>query len=362
MINENPSGAVMCSNFSGGDPSQDASGMFSASWLTLGQIVDVFLIDHPNNRSKQRVEYSVLIEDFGMAQGICTHCCAMDAFGGINNFGETVYQSTTKSSSGKASLSEPNEYRNGATVLVAYVGAHKEAGVILGGWTHPFIQPTVPTTEVMVFEGSGSSTSRTDILKELPLAKSGSTDADINGGQRILGEFNGLRYNINKDGELTIIFQGTKNEEGKLNAPDLQPTIVKFTKEGEFIILDNLDQEIKISRKDQKIIVSDGQSIPNIIIIDRAKNIISIQSNAKIELDADVAEIGRIGATEHAILGDLFKSLYNKLVSAYNGHTHGGSSQTAGGDPVLGNSDATASIAEQMTQKQLSKNVTISKE
>jgi len=328
MDNETESGAILTSNFKQGKKPSLLAGKNSNVRLLVGQIVNVLYTDSPDNYSKQHVEYDILINDHDIADVRYTNCRALDTFGDDNNFEEKVLQPITDGKRGDKSDNEDYQYKNGAMVLVGFIDGHKHSPVILGGLQHPSINPRLNEASAV----ASKSSSIDDRLKELPQLQPGAESSPDNDGQRILGEYNGLRWNINKHGELTIVFQGAKDEKGNLKDASAQPTIVKINKDGEIFIIDNLDQEIKISRVDQKITINDGQDEPNIITIDRANNKINVKSPSKIELNAPVihgahdevitsgkdVKLGGKGANQQAVLGNIFLALFNDTVAKLN--------------------------------------------
>ena len=486
------SGAILNSNlassFMGGGQIE-----MSRVALRIGQIIEVLYSDNPQNYSKTAVEYNVLVNEDDQVKMIYRNCRAIDNFGSENNFNEVLFQPSTYSTKGSPDIKEQYQYQNGAIVIIGFINNSKINAVILAGVQHPALQNQIVTTNVAPFEGTGSSTSRDDLLKELPIlypgsltppnqetsgstststtgttsstsgatlpatpstpavpapslasliaslnslnssmmfspeamslklpaliapptsmeslmtrpdavgaaktalqsrvasaqiktniinplpttttttstsASSSSDTATDNDGQRILGEFNGFRWNINPLGEFTAVFQGLKDDKGNIPNTDIQPTIMKFNKDGEFFIIDNLDQEIKISRKDWQITISDGQKIPNKITIDRLFNRITIESPLDVQvispnyigshdramLTGQEVKLGGQDAKQQVILGNDFMILFNALVTAFLGHTH----------PVTsapGTTGPTTSTADKMTNSQhLSQNVKV---
>ena len=271
-------GSIINSNL-GSEPCSPSvqNEFFNVTKIYVGQIQDILYTDNNNNRSKRYVEYTVQVSEDGITTSLYRNCRALDSYGDMNNFNERVYQSVTDGSRGKKDDKEIYVYKNGAIVIVGFIGGSRNSPFILGSFQHPSIGLQKTTTEVPEFTQVGSSTSRDSRLEKLPTVISGSKEKDAeNGGQRILGEFQGLRWNINKDGELTILYQGPKDAKGQLTSNETQPTTIKINKDGEIFFIDNLDQEIKISRKDKKILISSGNIDPDFIEIDRTKKNITL--------------------------------------------------------------------------------------
>lgn len=252
--------------------------MVNASSIQLGQIVAIHPIEENRNWSSRYVEYDVMVFEDSASTNLYRNCKFIDSFGDDLNFNEVVLSSTTNVSSEKAYESAA-DIRNGAMVLVACLGGHKNQAVILGCVQHPSWNRRRATSPVPEFEGEGSSVSRDEDMVGLPTLLPGAKADD---GQRILGEFNGFRWNVNADGELTVMFQGPKDKDGKLTS-DAGPTILKLNKSGEFVVIDKLDQEIKISPSDGKITISSGDATPAAIVVDRNQKKIFVGSEQAVE-------------------------------------------------------------------------------
>ena len=327
-------GAIINSNLGVQQSNRSVQHYFSnASKIYVGQIKAVSFTDAPDNISKRFVEYSIQVSEDSATTSLYHSCRALDSFGDNNNFAERIYQPITEGKQGKKDDKEIFVYKNGAMVLVSFIGGNRQSPFILGALQHPSIGLEKITTEVSEFIPTGSSKSRDQRLTKLCTVVAGSKESDTdNGGQRILGEYQGLRWNINKDGELTILYQGPKNSTGTLLAPETQPTVIKINKDGEILFIDNLDQEIKISRKDQKILISSGNSTPDVIEIDRAnKNIRldcgndeshetgkvwKVRAGKQAILASPRVSVGGVGAGEPLVLGNTWMAFYNAMIAA----------------------------------------------
>lgn len=279
---------------------------YSTSQLMPGQIVAISPIDDENNLSRKYTEYHVLVNE-NNTNIMYKNCRTLDTFGGLNNFNEFTLPTGDKVD--KIALTLP-ENRIGASVLLLCVGGNKDKAVIIGGLQHSGIRakqnnPTAATTGVPALTGSSSSLD--DDLKVLPTLLPGVRADD---GERVLGEFNGIRWNVNKDGEFTIMFQGAKDKEGKLTS-DAGTTIFKFNKNGDVFLLDKNDQEIKISSQDQTITISSGAD--HKIILDK---------------QAQLILMGSIGNTFTVSEEDLRNFIQQTIFAVFNAHIHP--------DPVTG--------------------------
>jgi len=267
-------GTIVDSNLTFSTVVENYAGMFGKLRLQVGQVVEVIPIDDQRNRSGKFQEYNVLVTESQVTTAKYRNCKYIDSFGSENNFQEAVLNPITDGKRGQKGDNERMIFKNGSIVIIGCIEGNKEGATILGCLQHPGINLERLTSNVVKFAGTGSSSSRDDRLQELPTLNPGVRKKD---GQRVLGEYNGIRWNINKEGELTIVFQGIKDCKGAIIDPAPQPTVLKFNKDGEFFVIDNLDQEIKISRKDQKILISSGNNPADFIEIDRANQNITTQ-------------------------------------------------------------------------------------
>ncbi len=256
--------------------------------IQIGQITNAYGIDDKRNISKKYVEYDVLVNENRISLTTYRNCRNLDDFGGTNNFNEVVLAPSKEDS--KSHTLMPSQ-KLGAMVILGCISGRKGDSIILKAIQHPAIRQGNPNTPVPSFQGSGNSDSRDDDLKDLPTFQPGAATGD---GQRILGEFNGFRWEINSSGELTAMFQGAKRDDGTIINPKVQPTILKFNIDGELFLLDNLDQEIKISPKNKTIRIASGDG--DVITIDRDKHTISLGSQ-KIETTSTKDTSLTVGAT-----------------------------------------------------------------
>lgn len=296
----------------------------SAYHLQTGVVVKTIPIDDPNNLSKQFTEYHVLVNEFNTTI-FYRNVRAQDIFGGNNNFSDISYTPIEKD---EKSLANPEKLK-GSQVLLLCMYGNKDTPVILGGLQHSSYRNDSDKSNAP--EMSGSSASIDEDLKSLPTKLPGATSED---GDRILSEFNGVRWNINASGELTIMFQGPKDVDGNLTS-DTGPTVMKFNKDGECFLLDNEDQEIKISRKDKKITLESGNG-QKIEIDKENKILLDSGTGPVVELDrkAKIVNIGD-GANSFAVSEEklrLFMELH--VFAPYNIHSHVGNLGIVTGTPT----------------------------
>jgi hypothetical protein len=245
------------------------------SFLKLGQIMKVNFTDQ--NDSRTYVEYDVLVNEGRTVNVMYKHVRALDEFGDANNFTETVlapHPATVKKDQANMSL------KIGSWVLLGCLYGRKNQAVILKAIQNPTIRSIMKTTPVEEANGAGNSPERDAEIQELPTLLPGASSDE---GQRMLGEFVGVRWNINKAGELTIMVQGPKDDKGKLTS-DAGPTLLKFNKDGEFLVLDDTDQQILVSPKKKIIKLTNNNG--EFIEIDSNAKAINISSSQDTNLES----------------------------------------------------------------------------
>lgn len=181
-----------------------------------------------NNRSKASIEYEGIVVSGPMQGQRITGIRSGDMFGGSKNYGEIVYDVAKENFEGK---NPPvPESTDASMVMVTFMDGNTSAPIILGGF------PNKKNEKVGITEDDG-------------------TTARFH--------YNGVDFNINKEGTL------------------------------------------KVNR---------GSSV---LQIDKDGNV-DIKSDTAINIEsAGSITIGSSGAAQQAVLGNLFQSLYNN-------HTHGG--------------------------------------
>ena len=241
---------------------------FSNFKLQVGQVIREVPIDDPGSLSKKYNECDVIVNE-DSAITIYKNVRSSDTFGGLYDFNEMGHVGSATAD--KANQKDSKELL-GSQVLVLCMYGQKERAVIVGALQHSGIRSGSKTTKAPEATGDGDSTSRDEALVKLPTELPGAKKED---GRRILGEFKGLRWSINKDGEFTVMYQGPKDDKGSNTFLDT-PSLIKFNKEGDIFLLDSLDQEIKIDHADKKILISSGNG--DKIEIDRESSSINIEA------------------------------------------------------------------------------------
>jgi len=186
--------------------------------LVVGQVEKVHYVDDGSNVSKKHVEYDVSIRNSKAGQTVLRNIRKIDPLGGANDYDEIVLEPSEYASKGKLEAGNLMINKNGTTVLVAFFDGSNDKPFILAALQHP--------------------------------RRRGAKRAD---GIRRKGEFRGVQWEINKDGELIITHQGPRGADGKLKTPDTVNTVVRFDKDGNLTITDKASNQVKLNNTDVKV-------------------------------------------------------------------------------------------------------------
>ena len=191
-------GSVISSYFSAA-PAQTGQNIKNQGGKTLiGQVERIHFVDDATNVSKQFVEYDVSVRNESGGQTVYKNIRSAGSLGGANDFEETILESNEFAFSGLLATSNIFKNKNGTLVYISFRD---------GSLDKPYIDSTVDHPRL-----------------------SGATRAD---GIRKKGEFRGLGWEINKDGEFTLTYRGNRQPNGELVRADSGPTEVKIDKEGD---------------------------------------------------------------------------------------------------------------------------------
>jgi len=199
--------------------------------LHLGVVLEVVEIDDDKNQSKLGEEYRVMVigQDARRGQNttIYKNCLAADGFGGIADFFQFRRRVPKKSKEVQLNASLKNQ--TGSIVLLLALDGNGEKGIIIGALAHP--------------------------SKKSVLSKELETHME--------GEFNGINFQVNKDGELTITFNSPSNinKDGVVEYSDAEAseeekiggTYVKMEKDGSVEINDGKTEKIRIDKTNKSI-------------------------------------------------------------------------------------------------------------
>ena len=154
----------------------------------------------------------------------------MNLYGGVCNFSDVVYVPLEQAIEGELKDTTPVAKLDASYVMITYLDGKPNQPLIIGGF-HNAQQTTFKV-------------SRKD-------------------GIRQLSEFNGLRLEINNDGEYILQYLGGKrNTKTKktLNSANA-PTTFKITKDGSWSIQDKEKQRIKVDKTAKKIILEQLEGV-----------------------------------------------------------------------------------------------------
>lgn len=151
--------------------------------LRIGIVKQVVYPGDDKNLEKSAPEYDVLVfqqdKDKGVIPITYRNCVTMDMFGGIGDFFEFVKSEPTDKQSTKLDIDD------GSYVLMLCIDGTSGRGVILGALPHHNRKSTLPKAKAKHLEG----------------------------------EYNGLRIQINDNGELTLTFKGKTDTKGVPTTP-----------------------------------------------------------------------------------------------------------------------------------------------
>lgn len=228
--------------------------------LLTGEVKNIIYPDEENSRSKRLIEYDVFVQyrHHGASTGkIYNNCVLMNSLGSLADSSTFVLRANKKAG-------EDTDNKNlgyGSKVLILCVNGDSVAPVIIGGLPDP----------------------KDEIQK------------DIDKDKKFLSwVFNGIRAEINDDGELQVTYEGATNEKAETDVEDsVAGSFVKFDKDGNIFIQD-----------------SDGK---NLLEIDHKNGNVIIQRDKKLK-------IGQ--ANEAFILGTSYrkeeKTMHNKMIGVLN--------------------------------------------
>lgn len=208
---------------------ETAREMFTNYSIELGQIQAVYTVDNPQNTASsqpgQYTVYDVMLYRANGATESVTRCRMLQpTFGGsINNY----FESTTPDPGAQSgSLQKNYNLKRGSLVVVGFLGGQKQIGVILGCF--PSANPVAVSNRPQQSDGTVAE-----------------------------GEIQGLFFQVNNDGELTVVFNGPRDDSGALIGQS-GPTILQFLKDGSFKVQNKQGATLQI--KDGTIALGTAQT------------------------------------------------------------------------------------------------------
>lgn len=241
----------------------DGDGL-SNTRLRVGEVQAVFGPKHPLNISKKRNEYQVFVTHRAnrtIVSKLYEHCFLSDAFGSFADFIRFTLRA------------DPSARRNpvkpgvGAKVLILCINGESQNPVILSG---------IPDS-----------------------GREADPDPDPDeDGHHLEAVFNGVEFDINKDGELLITYGGATNANGTLADGVDQGSV------GTFVTL----------KKDGSVLMSDATG-DNSVLMDRPNSKVVV-TTGEYDVVADKIRHGSTGASEPHVMGNKWKNWMNRVIQA----------------------------------------------
>jgi len=169
--------------------------------LHTGEVQEVIYPSDERSRSKKFIEYSVFVQhrENGTAiTKIYPNCVLMNAFGGFADH-VTYTLRADKTADKKDQKKQAGEPGKGSKVLILCLNGETNSAIIIGG------------------------------VRDVALDKDPKTAAEK--GHNLSFEFNGVAFEIDKDGQLTLTVKGATDAEGKTKNDKL-PSTLKVEKDG----------------------------------------------------------------------------------------------------------------------------------
>jgi hypothetical protein len=241
---------------------------YKNSPLRMGCIIKSYDIDDEQNSTNIEnaavPQYTVIVEQQqGSGTNFVTYdrCICMTSFGGLADFFEYKLRDST------VEFTESYDYKkqNGSMVLLLCIDGFSEKGIIIGSVKH----------------------------YERPTKLTGKT------GLHLEGEYNGLNWKINKEGELIVTFKSKTDNDGKPQDETAGGTHFQIDKKGSIDINTNLegDEEtyIRMDKAKKDIGLKSGNKVGV-----TAKNNIAFKSDASIKGTAKSIEFKAEGAANYS--------------------------------------------------------------
>jgi hypothetical protein len=212
---------------------------FKNTPLRVGVITECYETDDEKNVTKLVPEYTVVTSEQDSDSGGASfktykNCLSTDGFGGIADFFEYKLRPTKQvfdKKEGDKKVSHDFTKQNGSTVLIMCLDGFSEKAIIVGGL------PNLTTEN----ERKSTLTKGNELHLE--------------------GEYNGLNWQINKDGEFTVTFKSKTDNDGKPQDDKAGGAFAKIDKTGS-IELDTADEAfLKLDKPAKDIIANAGNNI-----------------------------------------------------------------------------------------------------
>jgi hypothetical protein len=196
--------------------------------LKGGAIIKAHEITDDTNQSKAWPEYDVAVieqdSDRGITSVIYKNCVVLESLGSISDFFEKKLRGPTKKDF-KNKLESDNQ--DASLVLLLCLDGISEKGIIIGGLPHP--------------------------KRKTTLTK--------NAGEHLEGEYNGINWQINKDGEFTLTFKSPSDNSGKYANSSYGGSFIKISKDGSIEVSDGNTEKIKIDKTNETISIESNKDL-----------------------------------------------------------------------------------------------------
>lgn len=222
-------------------------------YLRVGVVVEIFEMDDEKNVSKMMPEYDVMVIEKKNTT-LYKNCIAMDGFGGIGDFFNVKFRKPKDSK--KVRKSGSFKKQNGSLVLLLCIDGSSDQAVIVGSMAHPD-------------------------------RKNGQLKKDL--GHHMEGEFNGVNWKVDKDGQLIITFKSPTDNDGKAKDDKAGGSTIKMEKDGSIEAADGNKEKIRIDKTKKTVSVTAESDISNTTDANfnvTAKKNISMKSTADLLAEA----------------------------------------------------------------------------
>lgn len=178
--------------------------------LRIGVITECYEINDEKNITKLVPEYTVITQEndgrMGTKYVTYTNVISADKFGGIADFFEYKLRPTlVKIDNEPKKASHDFKKQNGTLVILLCLDGFSEKAIIIGGMPNVMDQKTQR---------------KSTLTKENAL--------------HMEGEYNGINWKVNKDGEFTLTFRSPTDNNGKIINNKYSGSFVKIDKTGSF--------------------------------------------------------------------------------------------------------------------------------
>ena len=239
--------------------------------IRMGCVIEVYDIDDSENNNSIQTDHSAVVqydvvteqlEEKGVNFVTYSNCISMTSFGGLADFFEYKLRSSSEENFEKTYQFDK---QNGSMVLLLCMDGFSEKAIIIGGVKH-YERPTTLTKEA---------------------------------GLHLEGEYNGLNWQVNKDGELVVTFKSKTNNKGEPQDKTAGGTHFQIDKKGSVDINTGLTGAEETYMRMDKANKDIGFKAGNKVGV-TAKNNIAFKSDASIKGTAKGIEFKAEGAAKYS--------------------------------------------------------------